>query len=137
MLEQNMQSDSKLGPPYCSNRTKRRTALNTNKLKKKPSTRPASPAPQTVLVHFEFKNPAAGEVRVAGTFNDWQPSVTEMLRQDDGRWLKELTLVPGNYEYRMVVDGEWMADPQATESVPNPFGGVNSILRVADGRIHV
>jgi hypothetical protein len=29
------------------------------------------------------------------------------------------------------VDGRWMPDPLARESVPNPFGGKNSILTVA------
>jgi hypothetical protein len=28
------------------------------------------------------------------------------------------------------VDGNWMPDPLARETVPNPFGGRNSILRV-------
>jgi len=39
-------------------------------------------------------------------------------------------LVPGTYEYCLVVDGQWMPDPLARETVPNPFGGVNSILKV-------
>jgi hypothetical protein len=30
-----------------------------------------------------------------------------------------------------VVDGQWMPDPRATESVANPFGGRNSVLHVA------
>jgi len=29
------------------------------------------------------------------------------------------------------VDGQWMPDPLARETVPNPFGGRNSILKVA------
>jgi hypothetical protein len=31
-----------------------------------------------------------------------------------------------------VVDGQWIPDPLARETVPNPFGGRNSILKVAD-----
>ena len=31
----------------------------------------------------------------------------------------------------LVVDGEWMPDPRARETVPNPFGGRNSLLKVA------
>jgi len=30
-----------------------------------------------------------------------------------------------------VVDGDWMADPMALETVANPFGGRNSVLNVA------
>ena len=42
-----------------------------------------------------------------------------------------MALVPGIYEYCLVVDGQWMPDPSATETVPNPFGGRNSVLTVA------
>jgi len=82
-------------------------------------------------VRFEFTHPTAATVCVAGTFNDWQPAVGPMRRVADGRWLEETALPPGTYEYRLVVDGQWMPDPLATESVPNPFGGSNSILKVA------
>jgi hypothetical protein len=30
-----------------------------------------------------------------------------------------------------VVDGRWIPDPLAREAVPNPFGGRNSLLKVA------
>ena len=53
-----------------------------------------------------------------------------MVPVGDGRWLKELILAPGVYEYRLVVDGEWMPDPRASETVPNPFGEMNSVLKV-------
>ena len=33
-------------------------------------------------------------------------------------------MVPeGRHEYKFVVDGAWLADPSATESVPDGFGG--------------
>ena len=53
-----------------------------------------------------------------------------MVSVGDGRWLKGLVLPPGNYEYRVVVDGEWMPDPRASETVTNPFGERNSVLKV-------
>jgi hypothetical protein len=40
-------------------------------------------------------------------------------------------LAPGTYEYCFIVDGQWMPDPMARETVPNPFGGRNSVLKVA------
>jgi len=50
-----------------------------------------------------------------------------------GEWAlgDKLTLLPGNYEYCLVVDGEWRPDPQADETIANPFGGLNSVLKVA------
>ena len=87
--------------------------------------------PALMPVRFEFTHPAASTVCVAGTFNDWQAEAKPMHPTGGGRWLKETVLPPGTYEYCLVVDGQWMPDPQARESVPNPFGGRNSLLQVA------
>ena len=67
---------------------------------------------------------------MTGTFNDWRAEATPMVPLGNGRWMKELTLPPGVYEYRIVADGEWMPDPLACETTPNPFGGMNSVLRL-------
>ena len=90
-----------------------------------------SAGPQLVPVHFEFTHPTARAVCIAGTFNDWQPEAKPMHPTGDGHWLKESDLPPGTYEYCLVVDGQWMPDPLARETVANPFGGKNSVLRVA------
>jgi 1,4-alpha-glucan branching enzyme len=90
-----------------------------------------NPGPQAVPVRFEFTHPGAATVCVAGTFNHWQPEAKTLHPAGGGRWYKETVLMPGTYEYCLVVDGRWMPDPQAAESVPNPFGGRNSVLKVA------
>ena len=83
------------------------------------------------LVHFEFTAAEAQAVSIAGTFNDWQPGVSPMIPLGNGRWVKQLALAPETYEYCLVVDGEWRPDPQAGETIANPFGGLNSVLKVA------
>jgi 1,4-alpha-glucan branching enzyme len=90
-----------------------------------------SEGPRLAPVRFEFTHPTATTVCVAGTFNDWQAEAKPMIPVGDGRWLEETVLPPGNYEYCLVVDGQWIADPRAKETVLNPFGGRNSILEVA------
>ncbi len=56
-----------------------------------------------------------------------------MVAVGEGRWVKDLTLPPGSYEYCLVVDGgKWLPDPQAREMTSNPFGGRNSVLKVSD-----
>jgi 1,4-alpha-glucan branching enzyme len=87
--------------------------------------------PQLVSVHFEFTDPKALSVCIAGTFNHWQPEAKALHSSGAGNWWKETALAPGTYEYCLVVDGKWIPDPLARESVPNPFGGRNSILHVA------
>jgi 1,4-alpha-glucan branching enzyme len=91
-----------------------------------------SEGPQLQPVRFEFTHPTARNVCVAGTFNDWHAEAKPMHSVGDGHWLKETVLPAGTYECCLVVDGEWMPDPRARETVPNPFGGRNSLLKVAD-----
>lgn len=81
-------------------------------------------------VCFEYYNPAAKAVSVAGSFNDWQPDATPMSKERGGKWTTEILLPPGDYEYRFVVDGQWLDDPMASRFVANPFGGLNCLLEV-------
>lgn len=89
--------------------------------------------PRTKPIHIEFTHPTAATVKIAGSFNDWRPEATPMISLGEGRWAKELVLPPGTYEYCVVVDGDYQPDPQARQTTPNPFGGVNSVLRVGGG----
>ena len=89
-----------------------------------------NPGSELIPVHFEFTHPTAKKVCVAGTFNHWQPEAKTLHVSGGGRWIKESALAPGSYEYCFVVDGQWMPDPLAKESVANPFGGKNSVLKV-------
>lgn len=90
-----------------------------------------APGPQLVPVRFEYTHPTAANVCIAGTFNCWRPEAKALHSSGVGNWWKETALAPGTYEYCLVVDGHWMPDPLAAESVANPFGGRNSVLRVA------
>ena len=90
-----------------------------------------SAGPELVPVCFEFTHPTATAFCVAGTFNHWQPEAKTLHPAGGGRWLKETALPPGTYEYCLVVDGEWMPDSRARQTVPNSFGGRNSVLNVA------
>jgi 1,4-alpha-glucan branching enzyme len=87
---------------------------------------------QSKRIHFEFTSPIAESVSIAGSFNEWRPNAAPMIHLGQGRWAKDLALPPGDYEYCLVVDGQWTPDPRAAETVPNPFGGVNSVRKVGD-----
>src|SRR5947209_1638197 len=93
----------------------------------------AKPQPPKVgHVSFEFVKPDARQVYVAGSFNDWKPEKAPLMPKGNGRWVGDLTLKPGRHEYLFVVDGQWLVDPNAKESVQNPYGGRNSILGVSE-----
>lgn len=85
---------------------------------------------RTQQVRLEFFHPQAREVNIAGSFNDWRPGATWMISLGNGRWVKELLLPPGRYEYCFVVDGNWMPDPRAVEAMPGLNGNHNSVLVV-------
>jgi 1,4-alpha-glucan branching enzyme len=88
--------------------------------------------PKLIPIRFEFSHPTATTVCVAGTFNHWQPENKTLHTAGSGHWFKDTVLAPGTYEYCFVVDGQWIPDPRAGETVPNPFGGRNSILKVTE-----
>ena len=81
-------------------------------------------------VCLEFHHALAHKVEIAGSFNDWRPGATWMISLGQGRWVKELVLPPGRYEYSFVVDGRWMPDPRAWESAPGQRGRYHSVLTV-------
>lgn len=81
---------------------------------------------------FTLHCPGEHSVFVAGSFNHWCPDCTRLESAGDGSWSVELPLAPGRHEYRFVVDGEWVDDPDAAEVTPSPFGGVNAVVVIAD-----
>lgn len=104
---------------------------------------------------FEFHDREALAVFIAGSFNDWDANAAPMSHVGNGRWVKEISLPPGRFEYRFVVNGfgsetgpadrpgrygyrsvvngQWVNDPSAKEVAPNPYGGFNAVLVVAQG----
>ena len=100
-------------------------------MSKKQKTQITIPTSSSHYVRVEFNHSGASQVCIAGSFNDWHPASTPLISLGDGKWAKDLTLPPGRHEYRFVVDGQWMDDPAAKETVPNPFGGVNAVLEIS------
>lgn len=86
--------------------------------------------PRKVKAKFKLEAPQAGSVTVAGTFNHWNITQTPMRRGKDGIWAVTVSLPAGLHEYRFVVDGQWVSDPNATRSIRNPHGVDNSVVLV-------
>ncbi len=91
---------------------------------------PPTTAAQTVKVTFVLIEPHAKHVSLCGDFNGWASNVTPMKRQGNELWEMAIALAPGRYEYKFVVDGEWMPDPLARENVWNCHGTLNSVVEV-------
>ena len=81
-------------------------------------------------VEFSLDFPEAKEVFLAGDFNGWDPQALPLRKNGKGSWEAELNLLPGRYEYKLRVDGSWVQDLGCAETVSNPFGTNNCVLRI-------
>ena len=91
---------------------------------------PAGPRPASDGVLFSVRFPGARAVRITGTFNGWNAEGDPLTARGAGRWETVIAVPAGQHEYRYIVDGAWVTDPENVASVPNVFGGENSLLLV-------
>lgn len=91
----------------------------------------AASAPKPINETFAIEAPAAQSVLLAGNFSNWDQSPVSLKKMKDGKWEATLALEPGTYEYRFLVDGEWLDDPKCDQHAPNPFGSANCVRVVA------
>lgn len=117
-------------------------------LRTMPITRPGdpelgiTPAFRALGVHQNedgvwFVQPAsAGSVlSVAGDFNGWSAEASPMrLNRELGVFEVCLPLRPGPVQYRLVVDGDWIADRYNPLVATNPYGEANSVVVVRERR---
>ncbi len=92
-------------------------------------------ASSTPEVTFTYR--ATGPVRTvvaAGEFNNWSQTANPLSDPDgDGTWTAKARVAAGRYTYKLVVDGQWMADPSNANRSPDGFGGENTVLVVGGG----
>jgi alpha-amylase/alpha-mannosidase (GH57 family) len=87
--------------------------------------------PEGIL--FSHSSPAASVVHLAGEFNAWDPGSLPMHDNDgDGVWTLVVELEPGRYEYKFVVDGGavWEPDAGNPDRISDNHGGENSVLTI-------
>jgi chromosome partitioning protein len=96
----------------------------------------AAPAgmPDMEEISLVFKGAAGTDIRIAGDFNNWEPDRDVTTARHDDLLTKTLRVRPGRYQYRLIVDGEWRADPTNPHHVTNEYGEINSVLEVAGTR---
>ena len=87
---------------------------------------------------FPCHSDSTQAVCLAGSFNDWSPTATPMVRSRRGNWTVSVPLAPGHDEYKFVVDGEWWCDSgdtaldaQHPDCVTNEFCRMNRTIEVA------
>lgn len=94
-----------------------------------PKTKEA-PRTRARKVRFAVRLPQADEVLLTGEFVNWNPEGIPLHHDGRDEWYVQLELAPGDYQYRLRVDGAWVDNPEAARRVDNPFGTQNCILTV-------
>ena len=69
------------------------------------------------------------EVYLAGDFNDWS-TTADKLAKNDNVYEAVLKLDDGKYAYKFIVDGNWITDDNADETIDDGYGGMNSLITV-------
>lgn len=81
-------------------------------------------------VEFVVRADAAKEVLITGDFTGWSEEGIRLTPSGKGAWKATLKFLPGEYQYRIRVDGQWQDHADATKRVQNPFGTENCVLTV-------
>ncbi len=90
----------------------------------------ATPYVQRITTVFHLAAPWVKSVKLAADFTDWEAHALNLHRGRYDIWEVKVSLPPGRYYYRFLVDGEWRDDPCCERREPNPFGTSNSIIEV-------
>ncbi|MGM0441584.1 MAG: glycogen-binding domain-containing protein [Elusimicrobiota bacterium] len=81
-------------------------------------------------VVFYFERSQTENVAVAGDFSNWNRVPLEEV--EDGIFKKEISVDPGRYQYKLIVDGNWVTDPENSKKISDGRGGKNSLLEVPE-----
>jgi len=85
----------------------------------------------TRKIQFDFSASEAAAVHLAGDFNNWDSQATPLRMDKKGLWKTTISLKPGRYEYRFLVNGNWENGVSCSNCVPNGFGSMNCV-RIVD-----
>jgi len=83
-------------------------------------------------VTFELGGIEADTVVAVGDFNEWNAEATPLKKLKNGKFKATIDLETGkSYEFRYIVDGEYVNEEQADAHVFNEFAGTeNGVLEL-------
>jgi serine/threonine protein kinase len=97
-----------------------------------PNPPPTTTKPGTRMYNVEFtvNAPTARIVSLAGEFNKWSATASPMRKRASGEWAINMQLPAGRYQYKFIVDGKWMPDPENPNQQDDTYGGKNSVVAI-------
>ena len=83
-------------------------------------------------VTFSVEAKEASTASVVGDFNDWNPEKGELSKLKSGTFKAAFDLPKdASYEFKYIVDGEYINEPEADSFVWNGFAGAeNGVLAI-------
>ena len=66
-------------------------------------------------------------VQVAGSWDQWKPRDLDLVGDDT--WMLSLSIPPGTFQYKYIIDGVWMHDP-SKKWLQDPEGNINNVIKV-------
>lgn len=79
-------------------------------------------------VIFRCKANPGDDVRVAGSFNGWNPTSHPLHdAEGDGTFTRSMYLSTGRCEYKYIINGVWCIDGECPDWIPNEMGSLNSL----------
>jgi len=82
-------------------------------------------------VVFKIEVADAKEVYLLGDFNRWNPKKHPMKREGQNKWVASVSLPEGRFQYKFLVDGQWVGDPLNDQVCSNCFGTHNNVFNVS------
>ena len=113
-----------------SKKTSRKASSATKAGSEKPCIAKGAEAKKRVVLSVKVEPDST--VYLAGSFNDWSATDKKLVdKQGNGIFTTTVTLPPGIYEYKFVINGVWTLDPDPDRDwTQNGLGTLNSVLRV-------
>jgi len=81
-------------------------------------------------VVLSFQNHQRHDIRIAGEFNEWIADKDVQTITENNITHKVFYVEPGDYQYRLIVDGKWRNDPTNPRQALSALGIHNSLLHV-------
>nr|ADP88922.1 starch excess 4 [Gunnera manicata] len=81
-------------------------------------------------VHLTWKSDKCLSVDISGLDIGWGQRIPLTFDQQKSSWILERDLPEGQYEYKYIVDGEWVCNKNELITAPNKDGHVNNFIEV-------
>ncbi|MCK4906967.1 MAG: glycogen-binding domain-containing protein [Spirochaetes bacterium] len=88
---------------------------------------------ELVVLKYKVSDPQPKAVFLVGSFNDWvlkDPRFKMKWDSFENLFFIRIKLKKGRYEYKFIVDGNYICDPKAKLKVSDPLGGKKGVFWV-------